>query len=262
VDLGLRGKAALVIGGSQGIGAEAARALAGEGARVAVAARSRGPLEQLAAEIRAGGGEAVVCVGDLTAPPDAARLVDEAVAKLGGLDVLILSVGAARGGRFLDLDDAVWEEAFALKFMGMVRVLRAAIPVMQGAGAGRVVVVVGNNGRQPNAAMLPGSAANAACLAVIKGLADAVARDGVTINALNPGPTRTARWDRLIEGLARQSDRSAAETEAEQLERTPMGRIGDAAAMGRLAVILASDVAEMVTGTSLTADGGATKSLA
>jgi NAD(P)-dependent dehydrogenase (short-subunit alcohol dehydrogenase family) len=124
-----------------------------------------------------------------------------------------------------------------------------------------VVVVVGNNGRQPNAAMLPGSAANAACLAVIKGLADTVARDGVTINALNPGPTRTGRWSRLIEGLARQTNRPPAEIEAEQLARMPMGRIGEPIAMGRLAVILASDLADMVTGASLTADGGATKSL-
>jgi 3-oxoacyl-[acyl-carrier protein] reductase len=262
LDLGLRGKAALVIGASQGIGAEAARILAGEGARVAVAARSPGPLLALADEIRAAGGEALACVGDLTMSGDAERFVAQAVAGLGGLDILIVSAGAARGGDFFELDDAVWDEAFALKFMGMVRALRAAVPVMRRARAGRVVVIVGNNGRQPNAAMLPGSAANAACLAVIKGLADTVARDGVTINALNPGPTRTGRWDRLVENLARRADRPIAAVEAEELARMPMGRIGDARSMARLAVILASDLADMVTGTSLTADGGATRSLA
>jgi 3-oxoacyl-[acyl-carrier protein] reductase len=262
VDLGLKRKAALVIGASQGIGAQAARILAREGARVALAARSAGPLGALAEEIRAGGGEALVCPGDLTAGADAARIVAETAAAFGGLDIMIVSAGAAQGGDFFGLDDAVWEEAFALKFMGMVRALRAAVPVMRRAGSGRIVVIVGNNGRQPNPAMLPGSAANAACLAVIKGLADAVARDGITINALNPGPTRTRRWDRLIEGLARQAGLPAAEVEARELARMPMGRIGDAAAMARLAVILTSDWADMVTGTSLTADGGATKSLA
>lgn len=261
MDLGLKGKAALVLGASQGVGAEIALVLAAEGARVALAARSRPALEAVAGRIAGDGGEAVVIVGDLTVAGDADRMVAEAVAALGGLDVLIISAGAAKGGKFSDLDDDVWQEAFALKFMGMVRALRAGVPVMQRAGAGRVVVVVGNNGRQPNAAMLPGSAANAACLAVIKGLADLVARDGVTINALNPGPTRTGRWDRLIEGLARHSNRAIAEVEAEQLASMPMGRIGDPKSMARLAVILASDFADMVTGASLTADGGATKSL-
>jgi 3-oxoacyl-[acyl-carrier protein] reductase len=259
MDLGLNGKTALVIGASQGIGAEAARVLAAEGARVALASRSAGRLEALAAEL---GGEAIVVLGDLTLRGDADRMVAEATARLGRLDILIISAGAAAGGSFFELDDEAWEDAFNLKFMGMVRALRAAVPVMRDAGGGRVVVVVGNNGRQPNGAMLPGSAANAACLAVIKGLADTVARDGVTINALNPGPTRTGRWTRLIEGMAQQTNRPVAEIEAEQLARMPMGRIGEPAAMGRLAVILASDLADMVTGASLTADGGATKSLA
>ncbi|MGZ6016376.1 MAG: SDR family NAD(P)-dependent oxidoreductase, partial [Phenylobacterium sp.] len=169
MDLGLKGKAAMVIGASQGIGAEAVRTLAAEGARVALAARSPAPLEALAAEI---GGAAIVVAGDLTVPGDAERMVAEAVGRLGGLDILIISAGAAAGGSFFELDDKVWADAFDLKFMGMVRALRAAVPVMRSAGAGRVVVVVGNNGRQPNSAMLPGSAANAACLAVIKGLAD------------------------------------------------------------------------------------------
>jgi 3-oxoacyl-[acyl-carrier protein] reductase len=262
MDLGLSGKRALVIGGSQGIGAASARALAADGARVALSARSAAPLEAVAAELRDAGGEVVVVAGDLTQPGDAQRIVDETVSRLGGLDILIVSVGAAQGGSFFELDDEVWAEAFDLKFMGMVRALRAAVPVMRGGGGGRVVVVVGNNGRQPNAAMLPGSAANAACLAVIKGLAEAVAADGVTINALNPGPTRTGRWARLIQNLSRQANRSADEIEAEQLARMPMGRIGDPETMGRLAALLASDLADMVSGTSLTADGGATKALA
>lgn len=261
MDLGLRGKAALVIGASQGIGAGAARALAAEGARVALAARSADGLETLAREVRALGAETLVATGDLTRAGDAERLVAETVAAFGRLDVLIVSAGAAQGGPFLELDDGVWEDALSLKFMGMVRALRAAIPPMRDGGGGRIVVVVGNNGRQPNPAMLPGSAANAACLAVIKGVADAVAADGITVNALNPGPTRTGRWARLIQNLARQANRSPEEVEQEQLARLPAGRIGDPDAMGRLAAILASDLADLVTGAGLTADGGATKGL-
>jgi 3-oxoacyl-[acyl-carrier protein] reductase len=258
MDLGLAGKSALVIGASQGIGAGAARALAAEGARVALAARSAPALEAMAREL---GGEAFAVAGDLTRPGDAERMVAATIERFGRLDVLIVSAGAAQGGPFLQLDDAVWEDALALKFMGMVRALRAAIPPIRDGGGGRIVVVVGNNGRQPNAAMLPGSAANAACLAVIKGLAEAVVADGVSINALNPGPTRTGRWTRLVETLARQANRAIDDVEAEQLARLPAGRLGDPDAMGRLAALLASDLADLVTGSSLTADGGATKGL-
>ena len=146
------------------------------------------------------------------------------------------------------------------------QVLAAFVPASTQAPAprthGRIVAIVGNTGRQPNALMLPGSAANAACLAVIKGLADAVAGDGITVNALNPGPTRTARWDRLIADMAAKAARPAGEIEVEQLSRQPLGRIADARSMAQLAVVLASDLADWVTGTSITADGGATGGLA
>ena len=258
MDLGLEGKVALVIGASQGIGAGAARALASEGVRLALSARSAEALENLAQEL---GGEAFAIAGDITRHGDAERIVAETLLRFGRLDVLVVSAGAAQGGPFLQLDDETWADAFELKFFGLVRILRAVIPAMRDAGGGRIVVVVGNNGRQPSPTMLPGSAANAACLALIRGLADDVAADGITISALNPGPTRTARWRRLIDTLAHRTGRPAADIEAEQIARIPMGRIGDPEVMGRLAAILASDVADLVTGGSLTADGGATKAL-
>jgi len=262
MELGLKGKSALVVGGTQGIGAEAARVLAGEGARVAVAARGKDGLDAMVAELSGRGAEAIGIVADMTRTPDAERAIGETMSAFGALDVLIVSIGNARGGTFWELDDATWQEALDLKFMGLVRVLRAAIPPMRSAGRGRVVAVVGNNGRQPNQLMLPGSASNAACLALIKGVADAVAADGISVNALNPGPTRTGRWHRLMTDLAAKAGSTAEAVEVEQLARLPTRRIGDPASMGRLAVLLASDLADWVTGTSLTADGGSTRTLA
>lgn len=249
MDLGLAGKCGIVFGASKGIGAAAARALAGEGARLALVSRSGDT----------GGVEGVGIAADLTHTADANRAVDEATAALGRIDLAVISVGAAQGGSFTDLADQVWEDALALKFMGMIRALRALIPPMRANGGGRIVVVVGNNGRQPSKALLPGSAANAACLAVIRGLADDVAADGIRINALNPGPTRTDRWSTMIERLSLQTGKNRSEIEREMLAIQPLGRIAEADEMGRLAAMLLSDAADMLVGTSLTADGGATK---
>lgn len=249
MDLGLGGKRAIVFGASKGIGAAAARALAGEGATLALVSRSGDT----------GGVNGTGIAADLTQTAGADRAVAEAVAALGGIDLAVISCGAAQGGNFADLPDQVWEDALALKFMGMVRALRALIPPMRTQGGGRIVVVVGNNGRQPNKALLPGSAANAACLAVIRGLADEVAMDGIRINALNPGPTRTDRWSTMIGRLARNSGRPMDRIEQEMLATQPLGRIAEPDEMGQLAAMLLSDAADMLVGTSLTADGGATK---
>jgi 3-oxoacyl-[acyl-carrier protein] reductase len=262
VDLGLNRRVALVAGASRGIGAASARVLAAEGARVAVMARGREDLVALAKRIADAGGEAYPIVADIRSSAEANRAVAETLERFGRLDIVVASVGAAQGGIFWDIEDEVWEDALDTKFMGTVRLLRAAIRPMRSAGYGRIVVIVGNNGKQPHPRTLPGSAANAACLAVVKGLADEVAHAGIVVNALNPGPTRTGRWETLVRNLARQSGRSASDIEAEQLSRMPMGRIAEAEEMGRLVAVLSGELATMVTGTSVTADGGATKALA
>lgn len=258
MDLGLTGKTALVAGATQGIGRATAEVLAAEGARVFSLARDADALAALSARI--GGGHAAVDLTD-TAATEAA--VQAACDYFGGApDILIVSVGAAQGGLFWEIDDATWASALDLKFMGMVRMFRAVAPRMAQAGRGRIVAIVGNNGKQPLARMGPGSAANAACLAAISALAEELAPQGISVNALNPGPTRTRRWDVMIDRLAALEGRDRAIVEAERLATMPRGRIGTAEEMGRLAAVLASDLADMVTGTSLTADGGATRALA
>lgn len=261
MDLGLSDRIVCVVGASKGIGAAAAQVLADEGAHVVLMARDVGALETLRSKLMAEGRQAHVVPIDLLDAAAVARAFADVEARIGPIDACVVSAGAAQGGLMWELQDPVWEEAMALKFMGMMRVLRTLAPLMQARQRGRIVVVVGNNGRQPGARMLPGSAANAACLAVIRGLAEELAPDGVSINALNPGPTRTGRWDRLIAGLAGSSGQSAEDVERAQLKAMPRGRIGEPEEMGRLAAILCSELAEMVTGSALTADGGATKGL-
>jgi NAD(P)-dependent dehydrogenase (short-subunit alcohol dehydrogenase family) len=257
MDLGLGGKKAIVAGATKGMGRATAETLVAEGAQVFALARDAAALRDLCTTI--GGGWAAA---DLTDTASTEAAVQAACDHFGTPDILIVSAGAAQGGLFWEIPDSTWQDAIDLKFMGMVRLLRAVAPRMAAAGRGRIVVIVGNNGRQPVARMAPGSAANAACLAVISALAEELAPLGISVNALNPGPTRTDRWDVLIERLAAASGRPAPEVEAERLALLPRGRIGTPEEMARLAVILASDLADMVTGTSLTADGGATRALA
>lgn len=253
MDLGLEGKATLIAGASKGIGAATARLMAKEGARLALAARDTAAL---ADELGA-----MAVAADFTQAGSGEEAVRAAVEAFGRLDVLVVSIGAAQGGLFWELDDAVWDAAFSLKFMGMVRLLRAAAPVMQAQGSGSIVVVVGNNGRQPHPRMLPGSSANAACLAVLKGLSEELAPHGVRVNAISPGPTRTGRWDALMSNLAAGSGRSAQAEEADQLARIPMARANEPQEIAALVAVVASDLAPGLTGANLTCDGGATKAL-
>jgi len=250
MDLGLKGKAVLVAGGSAGIGAAAARAFAAEGARVAITSRTAAAAAEGAETLRALGAEVLTVTADFTRAGDAEAAVQAAVDGFGRLDVLVVSVGAAQGGLFWTLDDSVWEAAIALKLMGTVRLLRAAAPLMRDQGSGSIVVVVGNNGRQPGA-----------CLAVVKALADELAPHGVRVNAVNPGPTRTRRWDTMMTNLAAGSGRSVEAEEAAALAPIPLGRINEADEIGRLVAFVASEMSATMTGTSITADGGLTRAL-
>lgn len=263
MDLSLSDKTAIVTGGNKGLGAASARRLAQEGAHLLLTARNAGQLQSLAEEIeREFGTSCAYLPADLSEPDAAQEVVTKALEALGHVDILINCAGASQGGVFWEIPDKVWEDSLALKFMGTVRMMRAVLPHMRERGSGRIVTVVGNTGRQPNARMLPGAAANAALLAVTAGLAQEVAGDGIAVLALNPGPTRTERWNTLMANLAKQSGRSVAEVEGDFLKDIPMDKLGQPDEVAGLLVFLASEAAANMTGTSLTADGGWTKAIA
>ncbi|NIR31435.1 MAG: SDR family oxidoreductase [Gammaproteobacteria bacterium] len=263
MDLGLKDKVALVTGASRGLGAATAAALASEGARLVLTARDEQRLRQTAKRVaEAGAAEVETVAADLTGADAGAEIAEAARERFGRIDILVNSAGASQGGVFWELPDRVWEESFALKFMGTVRMMRAVIPTMREQKYGRIVTIVGNNGRQPPPRMLPGAAANAALLALTAGLAQEVATDGVVVLAVNPGPTRTERWNTLMQNLAGQHGTSVEEEEGAFLRQIPMGRLGAPEEVGRIVAFLASDAAANMTGTSVTADGGWTKALA
>src|SRR5215510_1307059 len=262
MDLRLKGKTALVTGGSKGIGKAVARGLAEEGARVAICARTKAELDAAATVLsKATGSEVFGVAGDLTREADVQRIVEEAVARLGRLDILVNNAGAAPGGLLLDLTEEDWQKALQLKFMGYVRCMKAVIPHMLKQGGGRIVNIVGNDGIKPIGIELTPSAANAADLDVTVALAEQYGRHNICINAVNPGPVATERWDYLIGGIAKVRKISVDEAQKRAERSIPLGRICTPEEVANVAIFVASERASFMNGALITLDGGQRKAL-
>ena len=262
VNLGLKGKRAIITGGSKGIGRATALQLAREGADVFLCARGREGLDAAAALIRAEVLNAKVAWGqaDLQHEVEAARVVGEAIEALGGLDILINCAGAAPGGLLLELDDETWHKALGLKFLGYVRMAKAVVPHLMTQG-GVIVNVVGNDGVKPSYWELTGTAANAADLAVMQALADQYGRHGIRVVSVNPGPVDTGRWEGLTAAFAR--DKHISYARADEVARASMGfgRIARPEEVADVVVFLASERASFVHGTQITIDANQRKAI-
>jgi NAD(P)-dependent dehydrogenase (short-subunit alcohol dehydrogenase family) len=263
MDLRLRGKVAMVSGASKGIGRAVALGLAEEGVHLALNARQAEPLQKVADEIgRRFDVQALVVPGDMTQAADIQAFAGRTVERYGRIDILVNNAGSSQGGVFWEVPEQTWLDSWALKLFGYVRLMQAVIPRMIAQGGGRIVNVVGNSGRQPIDTMLPGGSANAALLTITKGVADSVAKHNIVVNAVNPGPIRTDRWDGIMERIGRGLGKSGPEYEKQFVQEIPLGRIGRPEEIADLVVFLASERAAFVTGTSVTADGGMTRGMA
>ncbi len=262
MDLGLRGKVALITGGSKGIGRAVATGLAREGAKVAICARRAELLERAASEIaQATGSEVLPVPGDMSKPGDADRVAAGVVSGFGRIDILVNNAGAAPGGLLLNLTEEDWALAMQLKFLGYVRCCKAVIPQMLKQGGGRIVNIVGNDGVKPAYWELTASAANAAGLAAIQALAEQYGKHNIQINAINPGPVSTERWDGLVRAYARDKNLPLDEAARRGVASIPLGRICTPEEVADVAVFVASDRARFMNGASITLDGGQRKAL-
>jgi NAD(P)-dependent dehydrogenase (short-subunit alcohol dehydrogenase family) len=260
MDLELNGKKALVTGGSRGIGLATAHVLSREGGRVAIAAREGAALDEAAREIEAATGKRPFTVrADCTNPADVAAMVDAAGAALGGLDILVNSVGAARGGHFVDLAEEDWAESIASKLMGEIRCCRQALPLLRRSGAGVIINVTGQRGKQPDALALPASVTNAGLATFIVGLAQAEAPRGVRVVGVSPGPVETRRIHGIFETEARLAGVSVEMVRERWVASVPLGRIARVEEVADVIVFLASPRASFVTGTIVQVDGAGTR---
>jgi 3-oxoacyl-[acyl-carrier protein] reductase len=262
MDLQLTNKKALVTGASQGIGQAIAFALASQGADVAICARNQESLERVAADIAKETGRKVVAIAaDLTKAADAENFIKQANEALGGIDILVNNAGSAPGGVIETLTEDDWEQALQLKFMGYVRCLRYALPIMVKQGHGRVVNLIGNDGVKPSYWEIAPGAANAAGQNLIKSLSGQYGKDGISFVAVNPGPVRTERWSGLVKAMARDMNLSYEEADKLAPSSIPMGRIAEPEEVANLVTMMASPLMHYVTGTMIEVDGGQEKSL-
>ena len=256
MNLGLSDRVVLVTGASKGIGYACAVAFAAEGARVAIASRSRANLD--AALVRWPlTAKPLAVVADLVRAEEAVRLVDSVEADLGPIDVLVNSAGAARRTLPDELDAATWHAAMDAKFFSYIHPLDIVVKRMAARGRGAIVNVIGAGGKVANPVHLPGGAANAALMLATTGLAAAYGPKGVRVNGINPGATLTGRVQEGLAVEARLTGKSPDELLARGQERLPLRRYGTPEEVARVAVFLASDAASYVTGAIVPMDGGA-----
>ena len=262
MDLKLKGKTALVTGGSEGIGKGIALALAKEGVDIAICARRKEPLEAAAGEIAKATGRKIVAItADLRQDKDAKNFVEQGHKALGRVDIMVNNAGSAAGGVIEHLTEDDWEKGLQLKFMGYVRCLRYVLPIMVKQGGGRVVNLIGNDGVKPSYWEICPGAANAAGQNLTLSLAGQYGKNGISFVAVNPGPVRTERWAGLVKAMSRDMKISYEEADKLAPASIPMGRIAEVEEVANLVTMLASPLMEMVNGTMIEIDGGQDKPL-
>lgn len=256
MELGLKGKRAIVTGGNRGIGRGCALELAREGAKVCVTARDERLLQSVVNELNTVGGEGMFVTADLTSLDGCQKVVKAAVEKLGGVDILINSAGAAGYGDVLDIDIELLSDALSLKTYGYLRMAQLVVPLMKKNGWGRIVNIAGGAGASPGRGNLPTSFTNITVLNTTRALSDAVSGNGILVNTISPGYTNTQRTRTLLQGRAEKEGKDV-EVVIKELGRSlPAGRIAEPEEIGRVACFLCSEANSYMFGSSIYMDGG------
>jgi 3-oxoacyl-[acyl-carrier protein] reductase len=255
MNLELKNKIAIITGASRGIGKSIARILSAAGVKLTLVARS--PLEEFSASLPT---ESLPLSIDMRQPDSASRVVDATLEKFGTLDLLVNNAGATKRGDFLSLTDDEWTDGFALKFYGAMRLSRAAWPYLMKSKGG-IINIIGIGGRTGSAEFAIGGAVNAALMNLTKVLADRGIKDGVRVNAINPGSIATERLQTRIKAFAAEQNINIEEAKIQMAKSLGVARFGEPDEIARTVAFLASPQASYIHGAILDVDGGATRTL-
>lgn len=262
MDLGLTGKVAFVAAASKGMGRACAHGLAAEGARVAMCARSEGPLEAAAAAIRAStGAEVVTVAADLSRADDVERAIERTREALGGVDVLVANVGGPPPGAFDQMSDQQWLAAFEQVHLSTVRLIRLVLPHMRQRRWGRILTIQSSSVKQPVEGLILSNGIRPGVAGMFKTLAADLAPDNITVNLVLPGRILTDRFLHHQTERARAAGRTLEAQVALSGADIPAGRVGTPEEFANVVVFLASERAAYVTGTVIQVDGGLIKSV-
>ena len=256
MDLGIRGKVAMVAAGSKGLGRASALALAAEGCAVSVCGRDPKTLDKVKADLEVLGGTVVVVTADVSRAEDLARWHGATEAALGPVDILITNTGGPKAALFADLTDGDWASGVESTLMNVVRMSRLVLPGMRSRKWGRIVHITSLVAKQPLPLLTISSTLRAGLSGLTRTLAMETAKDGITVNALLPGHVMTDRQTHLAEVKSAADGLSVAEHLARAAASIPAGRIGNPEEIGAVIAFLCSAPASYLTGQSLLVDGG------
>lgn len=261
MDLDLKGAVVLVSGASEGIGRAIAEAYAAEGASVILNARRANRLHAAVEAASKKGGSAVGIAADLTRPGEVASLIEEVNATFGHLDVLVNNVGAVvEFAGFEDISESNWLESFDVNVMSSVRLVRGALPLLRKSERRRILFVGSLGAKQPTGVWPHYNATKAAMVNLSKSLAMQLAKEGINVNAVSPGPIWTESWDREAQQVAGREQVSVEEAGRLLIQhkekRVPLGRIGTPQDVAGVCLFLSSPHANWITGANIPVDGG------
>ena len=262
MDLGLKGKVAIVGGASKGLGRASAQVLAEEGAKVTICSRTSADLEQAAKEIREStGSEVLTFAADLDELPSITGLIDATVKQFGALDILVNNSGGPPLARSADATEEQWETAVHRSLIFFGRMCRESLPHLKARGSGRIINILASTVYNPIPNLALSGATRMGVVAYAKSLADEVGRDGILVNNVCPGSILSDRMLSNVTSRAKELGISVEDALALRAEDTAVGRVGEPVELANLVAFLASDKSTYITGTTILVDGGLVRSV-